>query len=161
MLQHVLKPMCIRASSCLLWIFSLYKFSSSFLEGLTVLQKILDMAAEKTWQVTSINFDTLTEAAFLKVIQDLDNKKEYKVILDCELERLNSILNLVNTRSIWNKMDKCIIYSCILMYVLHETVHCSPFDKILIKSTRHKFNPVGVLSRSPQVFLQSWCTCSH
>lgn len=66
-------------------------------EGLTVLQKILDTAAEKTWQVTSINFDTLTEAAFLKTIQDLDNKKEYRIILDCELERLNSILNLVNT----------------------------------------------------------------
>ncbi len=47
-------------------------------------------------QVTSINFDTLTEAAFLKTIQDLDNKKEYKIILDCELERLISILNLVN-----------------------------------------------------------------
>ncbi len=67
-----------------------------FFEGLTVLQKILDTAAEKTWQVTSINFDTLTEAAFLKTIQDLDNKKEYKIILDCELERLISILNLVN-----------------------------------------------------------------
>lgn len=65
-------------------------------EGLTVLQKILDTASEKTWQVTSINFDTLTEAAFLKTIQDLENKKEYKIILDCELERLNSILNLVN-----------------------------------------------------------------
>ncbi|KAI2651311.1 Glutamate receptor 1 [Labeo rohita] len=64
-------------------------------EGLTVLQKILDTAAEKTWQVTSINFDTLTEAAFLKTIQDLDNKKEYRIILDCELERLNSILNLI------------------------------------------------------------------
>lgn len=66
------------------------------IEGLTVLQKILDTAAEKTWQVTSINFDTLTEAAFLKTIQDLDNKKEYRIILDCELVRLNSILNLVN-----------------------------------------------------------------
>jgi len=61
-----------------------------------VLQKILDTASEKTWQVTSINFDTLTEATFLKTIQDLENKKEYKIILDCELERLNSILNLVN-----------------------------------------------------------------
>lgn len=74
------------------WFFCLFLF----FEGLTVLQKILDTAAEKTWQVTSINFDTLTEAAFLKTIQDLDNKKEYRIILDCELERLNSILNLVN-----------------------------------------------------------------
>lgn len=61
-----------------------------------MLQRILDTAAEKSWQVTSINFDTLTEAAFLNSIQDLDTKKEHKIILDCELERLNSILNLVS-----------------------------------------------------------------
>lgn len=62
-----------------------------------MLQKILDTAAEKTWQVTSINFDVLTEAAFIKTIQDLDSKNEHKIILDCELERLTSILNLVNS----------------------------------------------------------------
>ncbi|XP_056586810.1 glutamate receptor 1b isoform X2 [Triplophysa dalaica] len=78
------------------WTKFVYMYSSD--SGLTVLQKILDTAAEKTWQVTSINFDTLTEAAFLKVIQDLDNKKEYKIILDCELERLISILNLIATQ---------------------------------------------------------------
>lgn len=71
-------------------------FPVFFPVGLTVLQKILDTAAEKSWQVTSINFDTLTEAAFINSIQDLDSKKEHKIILDCELERLNSILNLVN-----------------------------------------------------------------
>uniref|UniRef100_A0A8C2I773 Glutamate receptor n=1 Tax=Cyprinus carpio TaxID=7962 RepID=A0A8C2I773_CYPCA len=75
------------------WTKFVYMYSSD--SGLTVLQKILDTAAEKTWQVTSINFDTLTEAAFLKTIQDLDNKKEYRIILDCELVRLNSILNLI------------------------------------------------------------------
>uniref|UniRef100_A0A8C1LP60 Glutamate receptor n=1 Tax=Cyprinus carpio TaxID=7962 RepID=A0A8C1LP60_CYPCA len=75
------------------WTKFVYMYSSD--AGLTVLQKILDTAAEKTWQVTSINFDSLTEVAFLKTIQDLDKKKEYRVILDCELERLNSILNLI------------------------------------------------------------------
>ncbi|XP_077089375.1 glutamate receptor 1b isoform X1 [Siphateles boraxobius] len=78
------------------WTKFVYMYSSD--SGLTVLQKILDTASEKTWQVTSINFDTLTEAAFLKTIQDLENKKEYKIILDCELERLNSILNLIATQ---------------------------------------------------------------
>ncbi|KAI5096778.1 glutamate receptor, ionotropic, AMPA 1b isoform X1 [Silurus meridionalis] len=75
------------------WTKFVYMYSSD--SGLTVLQKILDTAAEKGWQVTSINFDTLTEAAFLNSIQDLDSKKEHKIILDCELERLNSILNLI------------------------------------------------------------------
>uniref|UniRef100_A0A673W2P0 Glutamate receptor n=1 Tax=Salmo trutta TaxID=8032 RepID=A0A673W2P0_SALTR len=76
------------------WTKFVYMYSSH--SGLTVLQKILDTAAEKTWQVTSVNLDSgMDQAAFLKVVQDLENKKEYNIILDCELERLNMILNLI------------------------------------------------------------------
>jgi len=60
-----------------------------------VLQRILDTAAEHSWQVTSVNLDSLTEAAFIKLLADLDYKKDFQIIIDCELERLNSILNLV------------------------------------------------------------------
>lgn len=63
--------------------------------GLSVLQRILDTAAERSWQVTSVNLDTLTEAAFIKLLADLDYKKDFQIVIDCELERLNSILNLV------------------------------------------------------------------
>uniref|UniRef100_A0A4W5QNA9 Glutamate receptor n=1 Tax=Hucho hucho TaxID=62062 RepID=A0A4W5QNA9_9TELE len=76
------------------WTKFVYMYSSH--SGLTVLQKILDTAAEKTWQVTSVNLDSgMDQAAFLKVVQDLEKKKEYNIILDCELERLNMILNLI------------------------------------------------------------------
>ncbi len=131
----VLKQMCIHASSCLLWkcnyIHMRFLTGTFFFEGLTVLQKILDTAAEKTWQVTSINFDTLTEAAFLTTIQDLDNKKEYRIILDCELERLNSILNLVN--ALYVTMIKimlnvlyCVRSACILL--------CEPITRWLAQT---------------------------
>eukprot|EP00064_Thunnus_orientalis_P009129 superscaffoldBa00001142_g9152 len=63
--------------------------------SLSVLQRILDTAAERSWQVTSVNLDTLTEIAFIKLLADLDFKKDYQIIIDCELERLNSILNLI------------------------------------------------------------------
>uniref|UniRef100_A0A8C7QHX9 Glutamate receptor n=1 Tax=Oncorhynchus mykiss TaxID=8022 RepID=A0A8C7QHX9_ONCMY len=75
------------------WTKFVYMYSSH--SGLTVLQKILDTAAERTWQVTSVNLDSgMDQVAFLKVVQDLEKKKEYNIILDCELERLNLILNL-------------------------------------------------------------------
>lgn len=45
--------------------------------------------------MTSVNLDSLTEMAFIKLLQDLEYKKDYHVVLHCELERLNSILNLV------------------------------------------------------------------
>ncbi|CAL8265502.1 unnamed protein product [Merluccius merluccius] len=75
------------------WTRFVYMYSSD--SGLSVLQRILDTAAESSWQVTSVNLDTLTERAFVKLLQDLEHKKDYHVILHCELERLNSILNLI------------------------------------------------------------------
>lgn len=63
--------------------------------GLAVLQRILDTAAERGWQVTSVNLDVVTEVAFVKLLSDLDYKREFQIIIDCELERLNYILNLV------------------------------------------------------------------
>uniref|UniRef100_A0A8C5FBI5 Glutamate receptor n=1 Tax=Gadus morhua TaxID=8049 RepID=A0A8C5FBI5_GADMO len=77
------------------WTRFVYMYSSD--SGLSVLQRILDTAAERSWQVTSVNLDTLTEAAFVKLLQDLEYKKDYHVVLHCELERLNSILNLKRT----------------------------------------------------------------
>lgn len=65
--------------------------------GLSVLQKVLDTAAERNWLVTSVNVETMTEASFLKVFQDLDKKKEGQIIIDCETERLTGILKKVTT----------------------------------------------------------------
>lgn len=82
-----------------------YQFSQSFLLfphvllGLSVLQKVLDTAAERNWLVTSVNVETMTEASFLKVFQDLDKRKEGQIIIDCETERLTGILKKVKSFS--------------------------------------------------------------
>lgn len=65
-----------------------------------MLQKVLDTAAERDWLVTSVNVETMTEASFLKVFQDLDKRKEGQIIIDCETERLTGILKKVETFSI-------------------------------------------------------------
>ncbi|TRY88806.1 hypothetical protein DNTS_015020, partial [Danionella cerebrum] len=75
------------------WSRFVYMYSSD--SGLSVLQKVLDTAAEHSWLVTSVNVETMTEASFLKVFQDLDKKKEGQIIIDCELERLTSILKKI------------------------------------------------------------------
>ncbi|XP_071759778.1 glutamate receptor 1a isoform X5 [Centroberyx gerrardi] len=62
---------------------------------LSVLQKVLDTAAERNWLVTSVNVETMTEASFLKVFQDLDKRKEGQIIIDCETERLTGILKKI------------------------------------------------------------------
>lgn len=77
------------------WNVPLTKCFCICIPGLSVLQKVLDTAAERNWLVTSVNVETMTEASFLKVFQDLDKRKEGQIIIDCELERLTSILKKV------------------------------------------------------------------
>ncbi|CAB1325226.1 unnamed protein product, partial [Coregonus sp. 'balchen'] len=60
---------------------------------------VLDTAAERSWLVTSVNVETMTEASFLKVFQDLDKRKEGQIIIDCETGRLTSILKKVLSSS--------------------------------------------------------------
>lgn len=73
--------------------------------GLSVLQKVLDTAAEKNWQVTAVNILTTTEEGYRMLFQDLEKKKERLVVVDCESERLNAILGqVVNTAKI---QDRC------------------------------------------------------
>lgn len=71
-----------------------------------MLQKVLDTAAERDWLVTSVNVETMTEASFLKVFQDLDKRKEGQIIIDCETERLTGILKKVETFAISFLSDK-------------------------------------------------------
>ncbi|KAM4675288.1 glutamate receptor 1 isoform 1-T1 [Discoglossus pictus] len=63
--------------------------------GLSVLQKVLDTAAEKNWQVTAVNILTTTEEGYRLLFQDLDKSKDRQVVIDCESERLNAILTQV------------------------------------------------------------------
>lgn len=63
--------------------------------GLSVLQKVLDTAAEKNWQVTAVNILTTTEEGYRVLFQELEKKKERLVVVDCESERLSIILNKV------------------------------------------------------------------
>ncbi|XP_044133817.1 glutamate receptor 1 isoform X3 [Bufo gargarizans] len=63
--------------------------------GLSVLQKVLDTAAEKNWQVTAVNILTTTEEGYRLLFQDLDKSKDRQVVIDCESERLNAILTQI------------------------------------------------------------------
>ncbi|XP_075458255.1 glutamate receptor 1 isoform X3 [Ascaphus truei] len=63
--------------------------------GLSVLQKVLDTAAEKNWQVTAVNILTTTEEGYRLLFQDLDKSKDRQVVIDCESERLNAILSQI------------------------------------------------------------------
>lgn len=71
--------------------------------GLTTLQVVLDTAAERKWQVTAINVGNLKDErkdeAYRSLFQDLENKKERRVILDCEQDKVKDIMEQVRVKS--------------------------------------------------------------
>lgn len=74
-----------------------------FLPGLSTLQVVLDTAAERKWQVTAINVGNLKDEkkdeAYRSLFQDLENKKERRVILDCEQDKVKDIMEQVSHMS--------------------------------------------------------------
>ncbi|XP_038652108.1 glutamate receptor 1a isoform X2 [Scyliorhinus canicula] len=63
--------------------------------GLSVLQKVLDTAAEKNWQVTAVSIETTTEEGYRMLFKDLEKRKDRHVIIDCEADKLNTIMNQI------------------------------------------------------------------
>ena len=67
--------------------------------GLSTLQAVLDSAAEKKWQVTAINVGNINndkkDETYRSLFQDLELKKERRVILDCERDKVNDIVDQV------------------------------------------------------------------
>lgn len=60
---------------------------------------MLDSAAEKKWQVTAINVGNINndkkDETYRSLFQDLELKKERRVILDCERDKVNDIVDQV------------------------------------------------------------------
>ncbi|XP_031424576.1 glutamate receptor 1-like [Clupea harengus] len=75
------------------WTRFTYLYSSD--SGLTVLQRVLDSAAERGWHVVSVNVESVSEASFSKLYQDLETHKEGHIIIDCEMDRLASVLKKI------------------------------------------------------------------
>ncbi|XP_063776553.1 glutamate receptor 2 isoform X5 [Pseudophryne corroboree] len=69
--------------------------------GLSTLQAVLDSAAEKKWQVTAINVGNINndrkDETYRSLFLDLEIKKERRVILDCERDKVNDIVDQVIT----------------------------------------------------------------
>ncbi|XP_056264992.1 glutamate receptor 2-like isoform X6 [Pseudoliparis swirei] len=68
---------------------------------LSTLQVILDTAAEKKWAVTAINVGNLKDErkdeAYRSLFQDLEIRKERRIILDCEQDKVRDIMEQVIT----------------------------------------------------------------
>ncbi|XP_028321334.1 glutamate receptor 4a isoform X2 [Gouania willdenowi] len=60
--------------------------------GYAILQAIMERAGQNGWQVSAICVESFNEAAYRRLLEDLDRRQERKYVIDLEPERLQIIL---------------------------------------------------------------------
>uniref|UniRef100_A0A671VX93 Glutamate receptor n=1 Tax=Sparus aurata TaxID=8175 RepID=A0A671VX93_SPAAU len=64
----------------------------------SILQAIMEAAVANNWQVTARSVSSTTDAAeFKRIIEEMDRRQEKRYVIDCEVDRINTILEQVVT----------------------------------------------------------------
>ncbi|CAB1429987.1 unnamed protein product [Pleuronectes platessa] len=65
--------------------------------GFSILQAIMEAAVANNWQVTARSVSSTTDAAeFKRIIEEMDRRQEKRFVIDCEVSRINTILEQVS-----------------------------------------------------------------
>ncbi|KAE8627613.1 hypothetical protein XENTR_v10007065 [Xenopus tropicalis] len=63
--------------------------------GYSILQAIMEKAGQNGWQVSAICVENFNDASYRRLLEDLDRRQENKFVIDCEVERLQNILEQI------------------------------------------------------------------
>uniref|UniRef100_A0A3P9NCI7 Glutamate receptor n=1 Tax=Poecilia reticulata TaxID=8081 RepID=A0A3P9NCI7_POERE len=68
--------------------------------GFSILQAIMEAAVANNWQVTARSVSSTTNATeFKQVIEEMDRRQEKRYVIDCEVDRIDTILEQVGKSS--------------------------------------------------------------
>lgn len=57
----------------------------------------MEAAVANNWQVTARSVSSTTDAAeFKRIIEEMDRRQEKRYVIDCEVDRINTILEQVD-----------------------------------------------------------------
>ncbi|KAG7483505.1 hypothetical protein MATL_G00039120 [Megalops atlanticus] len=66
--------------------------------GFSILQAIMESAVANNWQVTARSVGSITDPQeYRYIIEEMDRRQEKRFLIDCEVERINAILEQVVT----------------------------------------------------------------
>nr|XP_019568217.1 PREDICTED: glutamate receptor 3-like [Rhinolophus sinicus] len=69
--------------------------------GFSILQAIMEAAVQNNWQVTARSVGNIKDIQeFRRIIEEMDRRQEKRYLIDCEVERINTILEQVHSRFI-------------------------------------------------------------
>ncbi|ELK35261.1 Glutamate receptor 3 [Myotis davidii] len=61
--------------------------------GFSILQAIMEAAVQNNWQVTARSVGNIKDVQeFRRIIEEMDRRQEKRYLIDCEVERINTIL---------------------------------------------------------------------
>ncbi|ELK07132.1 Glutamate receptor 3 [Pteropus alecto] len=64
--------------------------------GFSILQAIMEAAVQNNWQVTARSVGNIKDVQeFRRIIEEMDRRQEKRFLIDCEVERINTILEQV------------------------------------------------------------------
>ena len=64
--------------------------------GYSILQAIMEKAGQNGWHVSAICVENFNDVNYRQLLEELDRRQEKKFVIDCEIERLQNILEQVS-----------------------------------------------------------------
>lgn len=65
-------------------------------EGFSILQAIMEAAVANNWQVTARSVGSVTDPQeYRRILEEMDRRQEKRYLIDCEVDRINVILEQV------------------------------------------------------------------
>lgn len=75
-------------------------FPLLLLAGFTILQAIMESAVANNWQVTARSVGSIVDPVeYRRIIEEMDRRQEKRFLIDCEVDRINSILEQVTVHA--------------------------------------------------------------
>lgn len=80
----------------------------------------MEAAVANNWQVTARSVSSTTDAAeFKRIIEEMDRRQEKRYVIDCEVDRINTILEQV---SLWASVYRHAHYITAYTYTLPQVL---------------------------------------
>nr|XP_034347435.1 glutamate receptor 4 [Arvicanthis niloticus] len=83
--------------------------------GYSILQAIMEKAGQNGWHVSAICVENFNDVSYRQLLEELDRRQEKKFVIDCEIERLQNILEQVSS-------GLHLIIKLAVCFALHPTV---------------------------------------
>lgn len=65
-------------------------------QGFSILQAIMEAAVANNWQVTARSVGSVTDPQeYRRILEEMDRRQEKRYLIDCEVDRINIILEQV------------------------------------------------------------------